>query len=419
MRRPASRRLHEFFWPQAGCLPNDKGLKMRKSTVSHTVLCVIALTGGASFYASTAAGAAARSPGKGRLVAFDAPGAATVTSTSCGGGCGTLAYANNDAGDVVGSFTDANVVPHGFVRRRDGHVVVFDAPGAGLGSGLDEGTVAYSINDDGQIAGQFQDASFVFHAFVRKADGQFTTFDAPGAGTAANQGTQAVDINNTGAIGGWYVDANGLQHGFFKDQKGISSFDPAGSVYTFPCEETCLNDAGELVGSYVDSTSTNHGFICGRHGAITIIDVPGAGTGGGGGTIVASINARHEIAGYDVDTAGVIHGFIRSAAGKFTIFDVPAGSKTGTAAFSINRFGVTAGSYLDATHAFHGFSRLPGGKLAMFDAPGAGAGAGQGTRSSTNNIFGEVAGWWIDAAGLNHGFVWSNCDLPGAGKNDR
>ncbi len=35
------------------------------------------------------------------------------------------------------------------------HFTVFDAPGAGLGAGLDEGTVAYTLNDAGAVVGQF------------------------------------------------------------------------------------------------------------------------------------------------------------------------------------------------------------------------------------------------------------------------
>jgi hypothetical protein len=33
------------------------------------------------------------------------------------------------------------------------------------------------------IAGDYADASFVFHGFVRAANGTITTFDAPDAGT--------------------------------------------------------------------------------------------------------------------------------------------------------------------------------------------------------------------------------------------
>ena len=87
---------------------------------------------------------------------------------------------------IVGGYTDKNVVPHGFLRSPDGHIISFDAPGAGLGKGLDQGTYAYSINDLGWIAGELQDSSFVYHGFVRLPDGSINVFDAPDAGTASS-----------------------------------------------------------------------------------------------------------------------------------------------------------------------------------------------------------------------------------------
>ena len=88
---------------------------------------------------------------QGAIITFDAPGAGTVNSPACAPFCGTIAYANNDLGVIVGSYTDANIVPHGFLRELDRHIASFDAPGAGLGAGLDQGTYAYSINDRGVI----------------------------------------------------------------------------------------------------------------------------------------------------------------------------------------------------------------------------------------------------------------------------
>src|SRR5579863_2371691 len=126
-----------------------------------------------------------------RLIEFDAPGAGTVSVPACAPYCGTTPLANNAEGAVVGFYTDPHVVPHGFLRHRDGAFVSFDAPGAGLGHGKNQGTVSYSINDLGIIAGQFEDSSNVYHGFVRSPDNAFTTFDVSGAGTGANQGTLA------------------------------------------------------------------------------------------------------------------------------------------------------------------------------------------------------------------------------------
>jgi hypothetical protein len=51
-----------------------------------------------------------------RLVEFNAPGAATVSSPACAPNCGTVAFYNNDLGVIVGFYTDRNIVPHGFLR---------------------------------------------------------------------------------------------------------------------------------------------------------------------------------------------------------------------------------------------------------------------------------------------------------------
>src|SRR5713226_5687419 len=42
-------------------------------------------------------------------------------------------------------------------------------------------TLPLGINRAGMITGQYTDTSFVTHAFLRVADGTFTTIDAPGS----------------------------------------------------------------------------------------------------------------------------------------------------------------------------------------------------------------------------------------------
>jgi hypothetical protein len=342
------------------------------------------------------------------LVQFDAPGAATASSAVCAPQCGTLAYANNDLGAIVGFYTDKNIVPHGFLRTVNGTIVSFDAPGAGLGKGLDQGTVAYSINDLGVIAGEFEDSSYVSHAFVRYPDGSFNTFDAPGAGTGAFQGTSAFSINLQGTTTGIYVDGNNVYHGFVRSARGeISEFDPPGSTFTYPCEETCINPEGTVTGFYSDVNNVTHGFVREPRGKITEFEPTGAGAGanqGGGG---ASINPQGAIPGYYFDANNVAHGFVRAHNGEFTTFDAPGATGIGTAAFSINLFGAVTGEYFDSNNAEHGYSRSAAGTFTTFDAPGAGTGAFQGTRPSTNNLEGAVTGWYVDANGLNHGFVWT------------
>jgi hypothetical protein len=358
-----------------------------------------------------------------RLIQFDPPGVGKSFSSTAAcqpTGCGTQAFSNNAEGAIVGFYTDENVVPHGFLRTPDGQFVSFDAPGAGLGAGLDQGTVAISINDLGVIAGQFEDDTNVFHAFVRYPNGSFTTIDAPGAGQTPNQGqgTIAFNINLEGEIAGIYIDVFGTEHGFVRSPRGeITAFDPPTSISTMVCEETCLSPEGVVAGFYLDSSFTSHGFLRERNGNITTFDAPGAGMGAFEdefplGTEGASINFEGMTAGVSLDPQNVGHGFLRTLDNNFTMFNVPgAGTSAfqGTFPFSINLFGAATGVFVDSKNVSHGFSRSARGNFVAFDAPDAGKGANQGTRPSTNNAEGAVAGWFVDTSNVNHGFAW----IPG------
>ena len=110
----------------------------------------------------------------------------------------------------MGYYTDPQVVPHAFVRTPDGHITPFNAPGDGEGAGLNQGTVAYAINDFGVIAGQFQDSKYLYHGFVREPDGNITPFEAMGAGTGAGQGTLAWGVNMDGATAGVYTSTTAI-----------------------------------------------------------------------------------------------------------------------------------------------------------------------------------------------------------------
>jgi len=268
------------------------------------------------------------------IITFDAPGAATVASPACAPFCGTFAYALNEQGMSVGFYTDTNIVPHGFLRSRDGYITSSDAPGAGLGHGLNEGTVAFSINNRGEIAGQFQDPNLVFHGFVRYPDGNITTFDAPGAGTGAFQGTLGEGINPAGEIDRYYYDADNVGHGFLRTPGGaITTFDAPGAGTqafqgTYPLEKH-IDPKGEIDGYYVDQNNGFHGFLRARDGTFTTIDPPGSAF-----TIAGGINHAGAITGYYFDANSVAHGFLRAKDADFTIFNAPgAGIR---AAFSLN-----------------------------------------------------------------------------------
>ena len=90
---------------------------------------------------------------------------------------------------VTGYDLDANNVYHGFLRKTDGSILVFDAPGADTNEGDFNGTFPAGGNDAGLIAGYYIDTNNVSHGFLRSPNGSLTKFDPPGVGTAPGQGT--------------------------------------------------------------------------------------------------------------------------------------------------------------------------------------------------------------------------------------
>ena len=252
------------------------------------------------------------------FITFDAPGAGT------GFGQGTFALSANLFAAVAGYDLDASNVFHGFLRRADGRILVFDAPGADTTEDDFNGTFPAGINDAGLIAGYYIDASNVSHGFLRSPSGSFTTFDAPGAGTAPGQGTIVHGLNLQGSIVGSFLGANTYQ-GYVRT--------PEGKFKTFAAPGACNMSVDE-----------------GCHG-----------------TGAWNINFFGTIVGPYEDTSGnfVAHTFVRSSDGRFMTFEVPgssmqAGQGTLPASLSgLNDFGAITGLYYDANNVFHGFLRKP------------------------------------------------------------
>jgi hypothetical protein len=234
-------------------------------------------------------------------------------------------------------------------------------------------TFAAQINPAGVIAGDYLDASNVSHAYVRASDGNITSFDAPGAGTGAFQGTMTgfVDcINSKGAMTGYVNDASNVFHGYVRAPDGkINTFDAPGADLTpgdfngtFPAG---INLFGTIEGSYYDASNVSHGFVRTPHGDITTFDAPGADTiDFGYGTFPTTLNDFGVITGFYLDASGVYHGFLRSPDGKFTTFDAPGADLTpgdfnGTFPSDINLFRAITGDYIDVNGVGHSFVAVP------------------------------------------------------------
>jgi hypothetical protein len=106
-------------------------------------------------------------------------------------------------------------VYHAFVRAADRTITAFDAPAAG--TGIDQGTFAYGVDDAGSITGTYLDAGNTYHGFVRTADGVITTFGATGGGTGPTQGTLGYSIDSAGAVAGFRYGTNSAVQSFVRD----------------------------------------------------------------------------------------------------------------------------------------------------------------------------------------------------------
>jgi len=91
------------------------------------------------------------------------------------------------------------------------------------------------------------------HGFLLSG-GVYTTIDVPGS-----TGTIAYGINNSGEIVGEYFVGGGVTpHGFLYSEGIFTPLDVPGAISTYA---SGINDAGEIVGSYTDANFGLHGFL--------------------------------------------------------------------------------------------------------------------------------------------------------------
>ena len=255
----------------------------------------------------------------------------TYTKLEVPGGFGTSAYAINNLGQVVGSYS-AGGLRHGYVRASDGSYMTFDP----MGSSETEVT---GINDSGVIVGYAVLDGVGIRGFIRAADGTITLVGNAGTNTFLE------GINNLGQISGYTQTYAGPfsypESGFIRSADGMSitpiDFDPdATRVYG-------INDAGKVV---VQST---------RGGPNAIRNVDGS-----------FINLPFGFSARDIDNLGRIAGSNNLGASLlnpelriYTTFNVPGVFSTDSLLGS-NDLGQVVGSYRDDVN---------GGNLAFLATP--------------------------------------------------
>lgn len=278
-------------------------------------------------------------PQQSRAAAF------VFTTIDFPGAACTQAFGINDTGQVVGLYNTLNVFcggqpDHGFLLDM-GTFTTIDLPGATV-------TQPLGINNPGLITGFCEgDGCGIGDSFLRDSGGNFTTFGFP-----SSCSTIAYSIDNSGQIVGSYTNScSGSNQSF---QLAGGNFTPIAIPGSQSDEALGLNNAGDIVGTYGTANPfvENHGYLLSA-GSLTTIDAPGATV-----TRAQGINdpPSKTIVGVYADGGGVSHGYML-AGGNFTTIDVPGAIST--APYKINNNGQIVGSYQDSTGRFHGFLATP------------------------------------------------------------
>jgi uncharacterized membrane protein len=260
----------------------------------------------------------------------------------------TEANGINARGDIVGSYTDADGVHHGFLLRK-GVFTTIDVPGAA------ETWAARGINARGDIVGNFDEPGYIARHGYLLSNGQFTQIDYPGSSQ-----TVVERINNANDITGTWLDALGNVSGFVRKDGTFHNVSiPGGTAENVRAAQ---DNGRVLVGSVYFDDGGGHGFIKRKPGEFELIDYPGLSVPCTG---VRYINQRGEIVGgfarinpdetcYPPFREG--HGFLLQD-DEFTLIDFPGSPATD--AFCINDDRVIVGRYTDRKGNIHGFKAVP------------------------------------------------------------
>jgi uncharacterized membrane protein len=211
------------------------------------------------------------------------------------GSINTDFYQVNNPGQIAGDYYGNDGVYHAIVYNSANGTYTYLPDNASYLNNL-----AGGINNKGLVVGNFfPDATFTNGVGWFYNGSSYTIFSDPLA-TPGSEGTITYSVNDAGIVAGVYIDASGADHGFVYNGSTFTTIDPPGSVDTLLFG---INNSNVVVGRYFDSAGLRHGFID-DNGQFTTIDFPGA-----VGTGLSGINDKGDLVGYYFDSNGFLHGF--------------------------------------------------------------------------------------------------------------
>lgn len=267
------------------------------------------------------------------------------------GAISTSAQGINPRGEIVGQYTDAAGMTHGFLRHTDGSFSSIDYPGAVR-------TLVGGIDASSDVVGAWSDGSRD-HGYVL-SNGTFSSFDFTQQSTVANS-TFGAGITPSGEIVGEYklqfLPFGTAGRAFIRYGDGTFEDITPVSLGASAAVAWGINASGDAVGYFVgqDNNKGIHGWLRDNHGAYTEINYPGASS-----TNARGISPSGDIVGlYRVGTSTPPappppnRGFVLTKEGDFIPVDYPG--STATRLLGVNAQGDIVGDYRDASRKTRGF----------------------------------------------------------------
>ena len=243
----------------------------------------------------------------------------------------TIAWGIDDRGQIVGSYDDS-AGTHGFVLRDDKFTTI-GFPGAVF-------TIALGIGTHSEIVGAYKmqgEPAVNFHGFLRTSDGRFERVDSP-----PYTNTIAQRILPDGTILGCRHDNDfgASMKGAVLSVRNDSETQAFGSMHN-----GATPDLRRIVGLYNYAPGDRSAGYVIDDGKFKPLVVPGSSA-----TSAWDVNPAGDVVGTYRDSVGV-HGFILTPDG-FISLNVPTAAMTRV--FGINTSGAVVGSF-DAGGRTHGF----------------------------------------------------------------
>jgi hypothetical protein len=173
----------------------------------------------------------------------------TFTQYDIPGAVETNVLSINEPGDICGSVAPDTIGAfQGFIGRG-GTITSFGVPGAAF-------THANEINNNETlVVGYYSDAAQILHGFYRDPNGALHfPIDPPGS-----VGTILFGVDNQNRVVGRYADSAGVTHGlFFLPPNNFFTFDFPGSTFT---SLNGITSEGIICGRFTDGSGIGHGFL--------------------------------------------------------------------------------------------------------------------------------------------------------------